>query len=574
MDFTKITYDICRCYLTDLESDSISEPLRQKLLGYVRSRNLPALCDAQTLFDAACHSVGTFRALRQVEAFFKKNSIFVEEERCSETAASNFLLAEKYCRITNRRLTYFGVNRDRLDPDIDQQVAKMEAFIERFLTGPHKDSKTAFKHFLDSLPTRLRVTDGATSTRSRRKSRPFDKLGRTVHCTAGAKPYLEALRTFYGYKAPKFKVVNSNRVEFVPKNWKTHRTIACEPTGNVPLQLAFDEFVKEMLPLVGCNLHDQVRNQQLAKEGSISGKYATIDLSMASDTVSAAIVPLLFPHQWADFLEKVRSPVWEDSKGEFHTYSKFSSMGNGSTFAIETVVFAAACWAVGAKVGNFVVYGDDIIIPTELADKLTRLLNFLGFRINRDKSYSAGPFRESCGSDWFNGVDVTPFYLRKLDSRKAVMSHNVNGLASIIRCEGALADYLANIVRELKLPFVPYNYNTLSGVFIDPTTAYNLGLFRNRRYRWTPKFKAYLVHDIQEKVWDSRTLFLYHLDKARTRKSALPRFESYSKVPTLKHKFVREWVGWYPPSTGIPVHLYWWTDYLVFAVSPERGAAK
>jgi hypothetical protein len=96
----------------------------------------------------------------------------------------------------------------------------------------------------------------------------------------------------------------------VPKNWKTFRTIACEPDGALPFQLAFDTFAKRRLRARGINLSDQSRNQLLAKEGSINGSLATIDLSSASDTVAFNTVALLFPTEWFDVLNAFRSTHW------------------------------------------------------------------------------------------------------------------------------------------------------------------------------------------------------------------------------------------------------------------------
>jgi hypothetical protein len=91
-------------------------------------------------------------------------------------------------------------------------------------------------------------------------------------------------------------------------------------------------------------------------------------------------------------------------------YEKISSMGNGATFELETAIF----WAISSSVaGDSVVYGDDIIVPTEHAPEVIELLEFCGFKCNPKKTFVSGPFRESCGGHYFQGVDVTPPYFRK-----------------------------------------------------------------------------------------------------------------------------------------------------------------
>jgi hypothetical protein len=94
-------------------------------------------------------------------------------------------------------------------------------------------------------------------------------------------------------------------------------------------------------------------------------------------------------------------------------------MGNGATFAIETLVFAAAAYAAekhtfGCWMRDITsVYGDDIIVPQLSAPYLITILEALGFSLNREKSFINGPVRESCGADWFQGTDVRPVFLKK-----------------------------------------------------------------------------------------------------------------------------------------------------------------
>jgi len=215
-----------------------------------------------------------------------------------------------------------------------------------------------------------------------------------------------------------FKAINQtasyvryNKIAFVPKTAKVLRTIAIEPSGNSLLQKGADLVMRQRLLRVGIDLSCQKRNQEFARLGSLStGQIATIDLSSASDSVATEVVRSLFPDAWFAFLNAIRSETYV-LNGEHHKYHKFSSMGNGTTFPIETLIFVAACHAVGCGVPgkDFTVYGDDIAIPVGKSRELLRLLRILGFRTNLDKTFVTGPFRESCGEDWFGGVSVRPF---------------------------------------------------------------------------------------------------------------------------------------------------------------------
>lgn len=548
MDFNTLTYDACRHYVTD-NSGTLGPENSELILGWIRSRNLKSLVSCCSLIPSALQDGTMFSILRQIEAFFKKNAIFAEPISCERNALLSFDRAERICRITNRRLDYYFCKRDRLDPDLASLVEKASRYIEMVL-GDHRI-------FLEELPRRVRFTSGATASSSRRNSRPHQKIKLRMRASAGSDPYLCSLSKWFGYSGLRTVHQSYNRVEIVPKNWKTARTIACEPEGNIPLQLAFDGYAKDRLRRFGIDLSDQSRSQRLAYEGSIDGSYATLDLSMASDTVSFNTVAWLFPKPWFDFLNRTRSQY---ATGRFgiRKYAKFSSMGNGATFCIETLIFAALCHASGSR--HFAVYGDDIAIEPQFVDTLMRGLRFFGFSLNLDKSFTSGPFRESCGADWFEGKNVTPFYIRKWSGLKAQFCHNVNGLASVALPGQALWRFLLNIVKEMKLPLVPFSEDTMSGVFVDVPTSYALGLIKTKHQ--IAKYRAYKPVMPQFNVYDSRTLFLWYHDRYRMKtiigKDALIR----SRVPAFVHRYVRKWVHWTVPVVGAPVYLYWWTEDL------------
>lgn len=544
MNFSNLTYEITRRYVQDHRHE-LGDEVCNKILGWVRCRSLSHLASCREHFSDENIVKEKYRHLLQIEAFFKKNAVFADPDKCLRAARLSFERAERICRITNRRLDFYYIQRDRIDPDLNLWLSRAEANVRSTLGD--------FSTFLEEMPRLLRFTSGATSTRSRRKSYPFLKISKKPVCTPGAAPYLSAISQWFGYGRLKEKLTTSNRVEVVPKSWKTHRTIACEPEGNVPLQLAFDGYAKRRLRRIGIDLSDQTRNQELAKEGSRDNSLATIDLSMASDTVAFNTVAWLFPEPWFRYLNAIRCSHASGKFGEF-PYAKFSSMGNGATFAIETLIFAALAAAVGSK--RYAVYGDDIIIERELVPSLLKLLRFFGFQVNQDKSYTDGPFRESCGSNWFNGTNITPFYLRSWSRVNAEICHNINGLASIARPWGSLWELLRDLIGTLKLPMVPWNYNTTSGILIDIPTSYSKKLIRSKR--WQLKMKAYSPKSRLRRDFSMRSLFLWYLEK--NRRPTLE-FES-SRYTISSHKYVRKWVHWIPPVAVVPVHLYGWTDYI------------
>ena len=156
----------------------------------------------------------------------------------------------------------------------------------------------------------------------------------------------------------------------------------------------------------------QFKARDLARRGSETGLLATLDLKGASDSVSVALCELLLPPDWFEHLVNTRSQIGT-VEGRVVPYAKLSSMGNGYTFELETLIFyALSCTHSG--IGNkwTHVYGDDIIVTSDLAEPLALTLAEVGFDLNSDKSFWNGPFRESCGGHYWNGRDVTPFYLK------------------------------------------------------------------------------------------------------------------------------------------------------------------
>lgn len=550
MDFNVLSFEIARRYVDDYES-LLTSGSRNQILGWIRNRDFAKLASCTCTADIASASSASWRVLRQIEALFKKSSIYSDPTVCRQNAVSSFNRAEKLCRITNRRLDYYYSKRDRLDPDLRLWVERSEEWIASTLGSASE--------FVAGLPELIRFTSGATSEKPRRLSQPHNKMNLKMSLTPGSVRYAKALASFYGCKIFRPKTTPLNRVEFVPKSWKTERTIACEPEGSLPLQLAFDSYAKSRLRKRGIDLSRQERNQSLAWEGSKDGSLATIDLSMASDTLAFNTVSLLLPLEWFEYLNSVRSAFGRSPETGIVKYAKFSSMGNGATFALETLIFASACHAVGSKA--YSVYGDDLIIESELAPKLLRYLRFLGFLPNEEKSYLTGPFRESCGKDYFSGTDITPFYLRDWSALKAQICHNVNGLVSVSLPYGRVWQLCRDLISQWSLPYVPYNEDSMSGVHIHVHEAYNLKLFRMKR--WIIKFKAYKPETQDLRVYDSRTLFLWHLNRYRSKdKSKEVDFLETSSVPTFSNKYVRKWVLWIPPKVVAPVHVPTWTDFL------------
>lgn len=207
-------------------------------------------------------------------------------------------------------------------------------------------------------------------------------------------------------------LITDGIVEFVPKNAKTDRAIVKEGSLNTMVQLALGDYMTRRLLAFGIDIKDQEVNKALALLGSLTGGLGTLDLSSASDMIAYMLVLELLPFHWAFMLDSCRSETVV-LEGQAIKLEKFSSMGNGYTFPLETLIF----WALATSVSDTEyasVYGDDIIVKTEDVERVMRLLEIVGFQINQTKSYWTGSFRESCGGDYLRGIDIRPYYQKEL----------------------------------------------------------------------------------------------------------------------------------------------------------------
>jgi hypothetical protein len=339
-------------------------------------------------------------------------------------AKKKFLAAEHSCKRVNQRLRARHSSRKTL-PHVDA-IQRCREFIRRVL-GNSPDLG-AILDMCDFGPgASVGVHGSATHSAA--------KLNGCWSVTPSCAPYaLAALRRnvqvweslsdnplicfdpewFQSEFDKRVKFVSANNIIFVPKTALIHRTIAIEPTLNGYVQKGIDKFMRGRLAKFGIDLSCQKRNQRLAREGSLGGfnPLVTIDLSSASDTISLEIVKLLLPRDWWVFLCSIRSPEY-NLEGQTFPYEKFSSMGNGFSFPLESLIFAAvveACYSVTGD-ETYAIYGDDIICRQSSALLVLELLKYFGFSTNVDKTFIFGSFRESCGADYFEGVNVRPYYI-------------------------------------------------------------------------------------------------------------------------------------------------------------------
>jgi hypothetical protein len=236
------------------------------------------------------------------------------------------------------------------------------------------------------------------------------------------------------------RAIPTTRVIAVPKDATKIRTISCEPLSMQFLQQGimthiysrFARVAADMFPLT-----DQERPKRFARLGSCPetrGQRAqpcTIDLSNASDDVKCAHVRLFFPPDWQDLLLSVRSEFAHFEELGFDVELKtFAPMGAATCYPVESLVFAGISYAAAKKeyrrsdnVRLYTCNGDDLVVPAYSFYRTVDMLERAAFSVNVSKC--CGPtvrFREACGGDYYDGVDVTyvrPRFLPKFGHRSA-----------------------------------------------------------------------------------------------------------------------------------------------------------
>ena len=338
-----------------------------------------------------------------VEAFSKYPFWDLKIDR-QAVALAKFSETERICKETNARLS--SLRNFSFETSSIFEMARRK--IERLLLPFSWDRCVPYFGFGPGSTTRVK----------KKHADLYYKFSGIPECTSNSFPIAKAALTWFSLWGGSIDPCPTvgNRVITVPKNAKTDRVIAKEPCMNIFIQKGIGGVIRGRLKKVGVDLDDQRKNQILAREGSIMDDLCTVDLSSASDTVSLELVRYLLPPCWYEAISSCRSPRGVLPSGEVVTYQKVSSMGNGNTFELESLIFWALSSACRSYSGcldrRMAIYGDDIVIPSAYYELLKSTLEFAGFMVNSKKTHVSGPFRESCGKHYFQGVDVTPIYFK------------------------------------------------------------------------------------------------------------------------------------------------------------------
>lgn len=254
-------------------------------------------------------------------------------------------------------------------------------------------------------------------------------------------PYLGTYQSIGAFQGREFQDVTfvprsqeqPVKVTLVPKTLKTPRIIAIEPACMQYAQQGLSSIIRKMIdtnPLSRghINFDDQRVNQRLALSSSANRKFATLDLSSASDRVPYELALSMFAanDELQQALDAARSWRAKLPSGDVITLKKFASMGSAVCFPVEAMYFYTICVMAQLEdrrlpvtydnikrvCRDVYVYGDDIIIPTRTVATTISELQKYHCKVGADKSFWKSYFRESCGVDAYYGIDVTPIYIR------------------------------------------------------------------------------------------------------------------------------------------------------------------
>jgi hypothetical protein len=220
---------------------------------------------------------------------------------------------------------------------------------------------------------------------------------------------------------PSFDLDRTSEIVFVAKSMTKNRTISKEPVSlqytQQGVQHALDEYFRDNRTLARViNLHRADLSQDLARLGSKNGEFDTLDLSDASDSVTFPLVKGIFRNTpLYRALVCTRSDRTRLPNGDVLDLVKFAPMGSSLCFPVECLVFACICEVATRRLGCkhvYRVYGDDIVCDRRLTPIVIEILSALSFTLNVSKSFYGGQnwfFREACGGEYVNNIDVAPF---------------------------------------------------------------------------------------------------------------------------------------------------------------------
>ena len=291
----------------------------------------------------------------------------------------------------------------------------------------------------------------------------------------------------FGYK----KIDRLSQVN-VRKKWNIDRGINPNTLIGSLHSSGLGRIVEEALRKEGLDIrrlqHRHGKKISVASKNSIEKNwfipFVTADLSNASHSFLSHHLNALLPREW--YRACMTGVIRNIEVG--HRVMRLESimtMGIGFTFPMQTLLFYCILMALQELLnfkGSISVYGDDLIYPRRMHPYVVSIFTEMGFQLNLDKTFVKSPFRESCGSDWFKGVDVRPFspegqsQLLGRVNYAAFCYKLLNGLlrrwdeVEVELCSNILKTEICDVIGMLF--YVPSHYPDFSGFKVDNPWLY------------------------------------------------------------------------------------------------------
>ena len=340
----------------------------------------------------------------------------------------------------------------------------------------------------------------------------------------------------------------------VPKSWKILRGITPLSLIGLFKSYALGGLITERLRSSGHDLRRlQSKHRQLARRYSVSNKHATVDLRTASDSIMSQHLNAVLPRVW---YREIRTTFIRQlaigKNGTMHYTCSVLPMGNGCTFPVETLFFYCLIKAIGNLLGvkgTYSVYGDDLIYPSRIHNYVRVVFSELGIRINEEKTFVDSAFRESCGGDFYRGVDVRPALLPETEC------HMLKGKK--------YAQYLYKVANALRARWsdeeIPATLHWLKK---------ELSVTQRKIYQVPQHFPSTSGWKVTKPMWDPEWQYAFEVPQASfIRGDIVVRFrylgETTPKLRPIENEEVYYWDCLRSMSTRQPPEWRWWKSWIV-----------
>lgn len=192
------------------------------------------------------------------------------------------------------------------------------------------------------------------------------------------------------------------------------------------------QFIRSHFPIFNRDV-----NRRLALRGSRYNHWSTYDLSDASDSISVRLVKGIFGPNLRCCLIACRCTA----TSQHPNMETYGTMGDATVFPTESITIGAAVQLAlilarehdsTVHLGQWTVFGDDICVqnnPT-VHHYIHEVFSHLGFKINDDKSFLSGNYRESCGVEAYCGEEIQPWYFLNRTNWPVDRENRVSSLIS------------------------------------------------------------------------------------------------------------------------------------------------